>query len=284
MERQMDSQQAEINSRVWRTRDNVADYANRSLRPVEIVLLMRYAQALSGRVLEAGCGAGRVLGYLVALGGDVHGVDVSRTMVDYCGHTYPEADVRLGDLAALAESVTGPFDAVIVPDNTLDIFGDEQRRRVLSEIRELLAPGGVLIFSSHNLDHADGRPEARGPAGARGRGGAMLARGGAMLARVAGLSPERAARAVIRLRRRRRNRRALVGLQQRADDHAILNDSERDYGVLHYYIGRDAQERQLSSLGFELVECLDVEGRPVARGAIGYGPWLHYVVRAAQGT
>ena len=273
----MDSQQAEINSRVWRTRDNVADYANRSLRPVEIVLLMRYAQALSGRVLEAGCGAGRVLGYLVALGGDVHGVDVSRTMVDYCAHTYPEADVRLGDLAALAESVTGPFDAVIVPDNTLDIFGDEQRRRVLSEIRELLAPGGVLIFSSHNLDHADGRPEARGTTGARGRGGAMLAR-------VAGLSPERAARAVIRLPRRRRNRRALVALQQRADDHAILNDSERDYGVLHYYIGRDAQERQLSSLGFELVECLDVEGRPVARGAIGYGPWLHYVVRAAQGT
>ncbi len=270
----MHSRQAEINSRVWRTRDNVADYANRSLRPVEIVLLMRYQPALSGRVLEAGCGAGRVLGYLVALGGEVHGVDVSRAMVDYCARTYPEADVRLGDLASLAETVSGPFDAVIVPDNTLDIFDDAQRRRVLGDIRELLAPGGVLIFSSHNLDHADGKSEARGSAPAR-------ARGGAMLARVAGLSLERSARALTRLPRRVRNRRTLLPLQQRAADHAILNDSERDYGVLHYYIGRDAQERQLESLKFELVECLDVEGRRVSRGAIGYGPWLHYVARAA---
>jgi SAM-dependent methyltransferase len=268
----MHSRQAEINSRVWRTRDNVADYANRSLKPVEIVLLMRYQPALSGRVLEAGCGAGRVLGYLVALGGEVHGIDVSGAMVDYCTRTYPEADVRLGDLAELRDSVAGPFDAVVVPDNTLDIFDDAQRRRVLGEIKGLLAPGGVLIFSSHNLDHADGKPEARGPAPAQSRGGAMLAR-------VAALSPERAARALTRLPRRRRNRKTLLPLQQRGADHAILNDSERDYGVLHYYIGRDAQERQLSSLGFELVECLDVEGRPVARGTIGYGPWLHYVAR-----
>lgn len=270
----MHSRQAEINSRVWRTLNDVAEFANRTLRPVEIVLLLRYRRALSGRVLEAGCGAGRVLGYLVALGGEVHGIDVSSAMVDYCARTYPQAAVRLGDLAALAESVSGPFDAVIVPDNTLDIFDDAQRRRVLGDIRGLLAPGGILIFSSHNLDHADGKPEATGPAPGGGRPGATLAA-------VAGLSPERAVRALARLPKRVRNRRALLPLQQRATDHAILNDSEQDYGVLHYYIGRDAQEHQLSSVGFELVECLDVEGRPVARGATGYGPWLHYVARAA---
>ncbi len=270
----MRSVQAEINNSVWRGHDNLADYAHRVLRPVEIVVLMRYQRALAGRVLEAGCGAGRVLGYLVALGGEVHGIDVSSTMVDYTASRYPEADVRLGDLAALRESVTGRFDAVIVPDNTLDIFDDTHRRHVLGDVRELLAPGGVLIFSSHNLDHADGKPEATGPAPAGGRTAAALAI-------AAGVSPERAVRALIRLPKRVRNRRALLPLQLRAGDHAILNDREGDYGVLHYYIGRDAQESQLSSLGFELVECLDVEGRPVASGAIGYGPWLHYVARAA---
>jgi SAM-dependent methyltransferase len=271
---QMQSVQARVNSEVWRSRDNVAEFANRALRPVEVVLLMRYRHVLSRRVLEAGCGAGRILGYLVALGGEVHGIDVSVRMVDYCRRTYPQADVRFGDLAALRESVSGRFDAVIVPDNTIDIFDDAQRRVVLGDIRELLAPDGVLIFSAHNLDHADGSPRATGPAQAGGRARELLAR-------LADLSPARARRAVLRLPRRIRNRRRLAPLQTRAADHAVLNDLELDYGVLHYYIGRDAQERQLRELGFELVECLDVEGRGVDAGTPGYGPWLHYVARPA---
>jgi SAM-dependent methyltransferase len=269
------SAQAQVNSDVWRGGDHVAEFASRVLRPVEVVLLIRYRDALSGRVLEAGCGAGRVLGYLVGLGGEVHGIDVSSAMVEYCRRRYPEAHVGLGDLAALGDSVSGVFGAVIVPDNTLDIFDDAQRRRVLGDIRELLAPGGVLIFSSHNLDHADGKPEATGGAPSGGRAGALLAR-------LAELSPARAARALTRLPRRVRNRRHLTPLQSRAADHAILNDVELDYGVLHYYIGRDAQERQLASVGLELIECLDVEGRVVAAGAVGLGPWLHYVARSAQ--
>jgi SAM-dependent methyltransferase len=271
---QMQSAQAQVNSDAWRSRDHVAEFASRVLRPVEVVLLMRYQQMLSGRVLEAGCGAGRILGYLVALGGEVHGIDVSSAMVEYCRCTYPEAHVRLGDLAALGESVTGPFGAVIVPDNTIDIFDDAQRRGVLGDFRELLAPDGVLIFSSHNLDHADGHGRATGSALGGGRAGALLAR-------LVELTPARAARAVVRLPRRIRNRRRLAPLQSRAADHAILNDVELDYGVLHYYIGRDAQERQLRALGFRLVQCLDVEGRVVESGAPGYGPWLHYVARAA---
>lgn len=269
------SAQARVNSEVWRGGDHVAEFAGRTLRPAEVVLLMRYKDALSGRVLEAGCGAGRILGYLVALGGEVHGVDISSSMVDYCRRTYPEAHVRLGDLAALGESVTGPFDAVVVPDNTLDIFDDAQRRAVLADIRGLLAPEGVLIFSSHNLDHADGKSPSDG-AGRRRRGA------GALVARLAGLTPQRAVQAVTRVPRRIRNRRRLAPLQSRAADHAILNDLELDYGVLHYYVGRDAQEHQLAAVGLELVECLDVEGRTAPAGAPGYGPWLHYVARTAQ--
>ncbi len=268
----MQSAQSQVNSDVWRSGDHVAEFANRVLRPVEVVLLMRYQQTLSGRVLEAGCGAGRFLGYLTALEGEVHGIDVSAAMVEYCRRSFPEADVRLGDLAALGGSVAGPFDAVVVPDNTIDIFDDAQRRAVLADIRELLGPDGLLIFSSHNLDHADRHPQAT--AGGGGRAGALLAR-------LVELTPARAVRALARLPRRIRNRRRLSPLQSRAADHAILNDVELDYGVLHYYIGRDAQERQLEELGFELMECLDVDGRVVDAGAPGHGPWLHYVARAA---
>ena len=270
---EMISTQDRVNLRAWSEDDTVPEYANRVLRPAEVVVLVRYARELSGRVLEGGCGAGRVLGYLAELGGEVHGVDISPAMVEYCRRTYPLASVELGDLGALRDSVSGPYDVVIVPDNTLDIFDHSKRLQVLSDIRSLLSPAGLLIFSSHNLDHADGRLEAT-----RSRLGASFGRSG--LSRLVAMSPRQAASVVRRAPRMIRNRRALRPLQTRGEDHAILNDSERDWGALHYYVGRDAQERQLRELGFELVECLDADGRPVPAGAIGYGPWLHYVARA----
>jgi hypothetical protein len=42
-----------------------------------------------------------------------------------------------------------------------------------------------------------------------------------------------------------------------------------DYALLHYYIGCDDQERQLADVGFELLECLDLEARPVEAGQTG---------------
>ncbi|MBV8952614.1 MAG: hypothetical protein JO179_00660, partial [Solirubrobacterales bacterium] len=50
-------------------------------------------------------------------------------------------------------------------------------------------------------------------------------------------------------------------------------------GLLHYYIGRDEQARQLEQLGYELVECLDLEGVPVPPGARSQSTELHYVAR-----
>ncbi len=259
-----------INAHFWKTHNRVPEYATRVLRPVEIVVIARYHQALSGRVLEAGCGAGRVLGYLAAVGREVHGIDISPAMVDYCRHTYPQANVRLGDLGALTESVEGPFDAVVAADNVLDVFEDADRRRVLAEMRTVLTPDGILIFSSHNLAYADGELDATGPQPKTAR---------RLLAKLAQASPAGLARVAVRTPKRVRNRLRLVPLQHRADDHAILNDVGGNYAVLHYYIGRDEQERQLNEAGLRLVECLDVQGRLVPSGEVGYGPWLHYIAR-----
>jgi SAM-dependent methyltransferase len=262
-----------VNEQLWNG-NHVARYANRSLRPVEVVLLARYQRALSGRVLEIGCGAGRILGYLVALGGEVHGVDVSPAMVEYCRHTYPEADVRVGDLRRLPEVVDGPFDVVLAPDNVLDVVDPAQRRLTLDAIRTLLAPEGLLIFSSHNLA-AVGRPPApvsAGP-GAGDDGGALR--------RLAHISPAGVADRAARLPRQLRNRRRLAPMQVRHADYAILNDVEGDYGALHYYVRHADQARQLADAGYALLECLDSEGRVLPAGADGSCPWLHYVARPA---
>jgi SAM-dependent methyltransferase len=261
--------------RVWQRGSYVGDYANRRLVPVEVLLLVRYREALSRRVLEVGCGAGRVLGYLVALGGEVHGIDISEAMVAHCRAAYPAAQVHVGDLGDVRAGVEGAFSAVLAMDNVLDVFDDAERRRVLGELRELLQPGGLLIFSSHNLGYLDRDGTSNSQSRRRLRARELLWKAGS---RPVGDIVRVAARMPVRIR----NRRRLSALERRGADHAIVNDEAHDYGLLHYYIGRDDQDRQLRETGYELLECLDVDGRPLAAGEPSQAPWLHYVTHPAS--
>jgi SAM-dependent methyltransferase len=225
------------------------------------MLLVRYRDALAGRLLELGCGAGRLTGYLVDLGAEVHGIDLSPTMVEHCRRTYPQADFAVGDLRDLSAYGTGSFDAVVAAYNVIDVLDDADRRHVLAEIRRILVDGGLLVMSTHNRAYA---PRVRGPLRpVRGVGTLRLVRGLA-------LAPWR-----------QRRRRRLLHLQRNERDYAILNDSAHGYRMLHYYIDRESQARQLAEAGFELLDCLDGDGRPVPAGepAATY-PDLHYAARA----
>ena len=80
---------------------------------------------------------------------------------------------------------------------------------------------------------------------------------------------------------RERNHRRVGKLERRERDYALINDQAHDYRFLHYYIGRDAQGRQLEAAGFELLECLDGDGGDVPEGAAAPAyPELHYAARA----
>src|SRR3954468_3863450 len=79
----------ERNGSAWTRRNLVKKYANRTLRPPEVILLVRYREAFSHRFLELGCGTGRFAGYVIELGGDVLGIDISPEMVDFCRRRYP---------------------------------------------------------------------------------------------------------------------------------------------------------------------------------------------------
>jgi SAM-dependent methyltransferase len=266
------SEQTRLNIERWSAGEHVDVYANRSLAPVEVLILVRYREALSGRVIEVGCGAGRVLGYLERLGRAVYGVDVSPAMVNYCRLAYPGVDVRVGDIRALGGVVEGPFDVIFAANNLLDVLDDAGRRSVLRTFHGLLAPDGVLIFSSHNLAYAERHKTTSEPAPGQRRAFALLAR-------ALQKPPADVARRVVALPRRIRNRRRLAPLEHRADGYALINDETLDYSLLHYYIGRDDQARQLTEVGYRLVECLGPDGNPVAPGETGDGPWLHYIAR-----
>ena len=266
----------DVNAAVWRAGTHVSEYDSRALEPAEVLLLARYREKFSGRVLDVGCGAGRILGYLLSLGADAVAVDIAPAMVERCRQRFPGADVRVADLETLPNSVDGPFDVVLMSDNVLDVLDDSRRRAVLGELAGLLAPGGLVVFSSHNLAHWErtAPPESGQVAPTRLRGV------GARLGHLANRSPVWMLNAVVRLPRRRSNRRRLGPLQHRAAHHAIINDEAHDYSLLHYYISRTDQELQLDQLGYALVDALALDGDSVAPGAEGRGPSLYYVATA----
>jgi SAM-dependent methyltransferase len=255
------SPQAEINTGVWRDADRVADYSSgQPLRPVEALIMERERAALAGAVLEVGCGAGRLTRHLTVLSPDVQAFDVSPRMVEACARACPAAAVRVGDLRDLAPYADRAFAVVWVGFNTIDILDDGERAVFLDACRDRLAPGGLLVFSSHNLASAFGHT---GPWG-------LLSSGGL----------RQRARAACALPQRLRNHRRTAPLEYRTATHAVLADEENDFAGLHYYVGRDTQEQQLATHGLALVDCRELDGTVVPPGGVAaMTPELHYVAR-----
>ncbi len=266
------SAQAASNSSEWAAGKYVDIYANDVLIPAEVQIFVRYREKLQGRVLDLGCGAGRVLAYLVMVGADAWGIDLAPSMVDYCRRRVPEATVRVGDAANVRESVDGAFDVVIAPDNLIDVFDDAERRQVIADLKDVLAPDGLFIFSTHDLAWHDSNPGPREWEKPSRR---------ETLRKFADRSPAEMVGAVRRRREEARNRARLAPLQQRHESYAIVNDFPHNYSLLHYYIRRDDQERQLQELGYDLIECIAANGRTVAPGGSGNTDSLHYVARPA---
>jgi len=249
--------QARLNASFWARGEQVDEYANRELRPVEAMLLDRYREALAGRVLELGCGAGRLTGFLCEISDGVHGLDISPAMVAYCQSAFPNASFSVRDLRDLDGFEDASFEVVFAPFNVLDVLGDDERRAELVAIRRIISPAGLLILSSHNRAYA---PLIAKPT------------------QLSFASKRELLESVIYMPRRVRNRRRLRPLQQNQADFAILNDDAHDFSILHYYIGRDAQERQLGEAGYELLGCFDLDGAEVLAGQdAATCAELHYV-------
>jgi SAM-dependent methyltransferase len=256
--------QVEVNLRRWAAGGFLRRYRGRALRPAESVLFATHSEALRGRVLELGCGGGRLSGHLIALATSLHGMDIAADMVAHCRRTYPTATFSQGDLRDLSGWETAGWDAVVAGYAVVDVLGDGERRALLDEVHRLLRPGGILIFSSHNLAFA---PLLRGPIHA-----------------ISFDNPVSFASQIWRLPRSLRNHRRLVQWERFEADYAILNNAAHDFSLLHYYISRDGQERQLGDHGFELLECVGMDGRVVQPGepALAF-PELHYAaLRSAR--
>jgi SAM-dependent methyltransferase len=95
------------------------------------------------RVLDAGCGTGRVAIRLAALGYDVVGVDVDASMLREAQEEAPDLDWRVGDLAELE---TGQlFDVVVVAGNTIPLLEPGSLEGAARHLAGQLDTAGLLV-------------------------------------------------------------------------------------------------------------------------------------------
>jgi SAM-dependent methyltransferase len=97
------------------------------------------------RVLDAGCGPGRVGGALHAAGHQVVGVDVDPALIAAAEEDHPGPRWLVGDLAELdlpARGIPEPFDILVCAGNVMTFLAPSTRSAVLGRFRAHLAPDG----------------------------------------------------------------------------------------------------------------------------------------------
>ena len=117
------------------------------------------------RVLDAGCGQGRVGAALHARGHDVTGVDADARLVDAARTAHPGPTWLVGDLAELDATLdpgAAPFDATVLAGNVMVFLAPGSEPRVLAGLCRWLVPGGVLVAgfattADYRLDAFDRR-------------------------------------------------------------------------------------------------------------------------------
>jgi SAM-dependent methyltransferase len=111
--------------------------------------------APGSRILDAGCGTGRVAIRLAELGYDVVGVDVDASMLAVARREAPDLLWVQGDLAALPETVTAqaPYDLVVMAGNVVPLLAPGTLPVTVRGLAGVLAPEGVLV-AGFGLDPA----------------------------------------------------------------------------------------------------------------------------------
>ena len=106
-----------------------------------------------GRLVDHGCGTGRLAIHFAKRGFDCVGVDLSEEMLKQARTNAGSMSVRFqsGNLTAMPEIESDSFDYAACLFSTFGMIrGDENRRAALGEFARILKPGGRLVLHVHN--------------------------------------------------------------------------------------------------------------------------------------
>lgn len=104
------------------------------------------------RLLDAGCGPGRVGGELHARGHTVVGVDVDPELIAAAEEDHPGPRWIVQDLAELdlaAHGITEPFDAAVLAGNVMVFLAPGTEAEVLRRVGAHIGPDGFVVVGFH---------------------------------------------------------------------------------------------------------------------------------------
>lgn len=103
-----------------------------------------------GRLLDLGCGAGRVALYLQDHGHEVVGIDASPLAIDVCRRRGLK-DARLLSITQIGRKL-GVFDTLLMMGNNWGLMGNRKRaRRLLRKFYAMTSPSARIIAASNDV-------------------------------------------------------------------------------------------------------------------------------------
>lgn len=131
-----------------------ASLAGSSLFSLDLSFVERHCQP-PGRLLDLGCGTGRLLLHAASKGHQPVGVDLSAEMLSVASAKARQAalnvDLVRASIVELEAFRDASFDHAACLFSTLGMVrGEEERRRVVRHVRRLLRPGGRFVLHAHN--------------------------------------------------------------------------------------------------------------------------------------
>jgi len=251
--------------------ERVADsYTDRALAPAERVLLARLAPTLGDMdMLELGIGTGRTAYTFAPLVRRYVGLDYAPAMLAQAEALLADdanVELVLGDARDLS-CIDGPFDLVTFSFNGIDAVSYDDRQLVLSQVAAILRPGGWFMFSSHSTGALPlATKKARSPRRMRSR----LYRSYARVDDVRYWWKVRGVNSHLQLD------------QAQVQGWTIVTNFGHNFQIDDCYVAPSHQVEVLEQLGFQQIELLDREGRPVTAADPGDSAWLHYLCRYAD--
>jgi ubiquinone/menaquinone biosynthesis C-methylase UbiE len=230
-------------------------------KPEQTILKLLTENIRNGRMLDIGVGAGRTTYHFAPLVQEYIGIDYSERMIETCQRKFhpvpPNICFKVCDAKAMGIFKDGYFDLVLASFNCIDYMCHSERIKTLREIRRTCKRGGLVCFSSHNLQCDD-------------------------LFKIKGSrNPLKLLLAIYR-------HAWLLALnrftkQLASKDYATINDGAHNFRLKTYYIKPTKQIEQLKELGFRDIRMFSLDGNELAGGSEAGSLkdcWLYYLSTA----
>ncbi len=194
------------------------------------------------KLLDIGIGGGRTTAFLIDKCKIYTGIDYSKGFVDTVKQKYPGADIHLMDARDLIGIESNSCDLVNFSFNGIDYVGLEDRKKILSEVFRVLKPNAIFFFSTHNKDHKtfDQFP--------------WLDKNNNFITNL---------KTFIKLLPFLPRHFSKKNEEIRLNDHAVINDSAHNFGLLTFYASPKFLKKQLIEHHFSEITLFSKNGEAV---------------------